>query len=212
MCATSVRPDFAQSLGFRGCKIPLPFGPSEGAEGMRKNIEHLKRVRAVVGADFPIMLDCFMALTVPYTIELAHRIFAEVPGGVTWIEEAFAPHALESMAEVREKVGHLVQFSGGEHEYTLHAFKQLLDRKCVDVLQPDVTIAGGVTEMRRIIALARTYDVPIVLHAASSYSLHLQFGACFEHWHKGPPPTAARKKHQLTKRSPLITHTASQPL
>ncbi len=144
---------------------------------MLKNLEHLKRLRAVLGVDFPLMLDCFMALTVPYALELARRISAEVPGGVLWIEEPFPPHALEAMAEVREKVGHLVQFAGGEHEYTLAGFRQLLQRKCVDVLQLDVTTAGGVTEARRVIALARAFDVPVVLHAASCYSLHVQFGA-----------------------------------
>jgi L-rhamnonate dehydratase len=143
---------------------------------MRKNIEHLKRVRAVVGSDFPIALDCFMALTVPYAMELAQRCAREVPGGVLWLEEPFAPGCTESMAEVKAKVGHLVQLASGEHEHSLKAFHRLLEGKCVDIVQPDVTKAGGISEVRRIIALARTHDVPVVLHAASSFAFHVQFG------------------------------------
>ena len=175
LTATSPRPDFAQSMGFRGCKIPLPYGPCDGAEGMRRNIEHLKRVRSVVGPEFPLILDCFMSLTVPYAVELVRRIASDVRGGVAWLEEPFLPHAYESFAELREKVGHLIQLCSGEHEYSLHGFKQLLERKCVDIIQPDVARVGGITETRRIIALARAADIPVCVHGGGNYSLHVQF-------------------------------------
>ena len=54
---------------------------------MRMNIERIKAVRASVGPDFPLMIDCYMSLTVPYTVELARRIDREVPSGVKWLEE-----------------------------------------------------------------------------------------------------------------------------
>ena len=70
-------------MGFKGAKVPLPYGPGDGDEGMRANIERLRKVRESVGKDFSLAVDCYMSLTVPYTIELARRIEKEVPGGVS---------------------------------------------------------------------------------------------------------------------------------
>jgi len=173
--ATTARPDLAKKMGFVQAKIPLPYGPGDGDAGMRKNIERVKEVRAAVGPDFPIAIDCYMSLTVPYTIELARRIDREVPGGVKWIEEHLHPDDYDGMAEVRQKVGHLNLFTAGEHEYTRYGFRQLLERKCVDVLQPDITWCGGLTEARRVCAMAAAYDIPVIPHGSSVYSFHMQY-------------------------------------
>jgi hypothetical protein len=130
-----------------------PYGPADGDEGMRANIEHIKRVRASVGPDFPLMIDCYMALTVPYTIELARRIDREVPGGVKWIEEFLPPDDYDGHKAVYEAVGGTTLLTTGEHEYTRWGYRQLLERKCVDVLQPDISWVGGITEARRVVAL-----------------------------------------------------------
>jgi L-rhamnonate dehydratase len=174
MYATSTRPDLSKAMGFKGGKIPLPYGPADGDEGMRKNIEHIKRVRASVGEDFPLMVDCYMALTVPYTVELARRIDREVPGGVKWIEEFLPPDQYDGYAEVRQKVTTTL-LTTGEHEYTRWGYRLLLEKKAVDVLQPDITWVGGLTEARRIVALAASYDIPVIPHGSSVYSYHMQF-------------------------------------
>jgi L-rhamnonate dehydratase len=51
----------------------------------------------------------------------------------------------------------------------------LLDNDCADLLQPDVTWCGGLTETRRIVSLASAYDIPIIPHGSSIYSYHLQY-------------------------------------
>ena len=61
----------AKELGFCGAKVPLPYGPSEGDIGLRKNLAFLKETRESLGPDFPLMVDCYMALTVPYTIRVS---------------------------------------------------------------------------------------------------------------------------------------------
>ena len=175
MYATSTRPDLSKGLGFKGGKIPLPYGPADGDAGMKANIEHIKRVREAVGPDFPLMIDCYMALTVSYTIELARRIDREVPHGVKWLEEFLPPDDYEGYSEVRQKVGHLVMLTTGEHEYTRYGYRLLLEKKCADVLQPDITWVGGLTEARRVVALAAAYDTPVIPHGSSVYSYHLQF-------------------------------------
>ena len=83
----------------------------------------------------------------------------------------------EGYSEVKRKVGQYNLFTCGEHEYTRYGFRQLLEKKCCDILQPDITWCGGITEARRIYALASAYDVPCIPHGSSVYSYHLQF-AC----------------------------------
>ncbi len=75
--ATSSRADLAQKMGFVGAKIPCPYGPSAGDEGFRKNVAFFKEAREKVGPDFPLMLDCYMALTVPYAIKVIIHSFVE---------------------------------------------------------------------------------------------------------------------------------------
>jgi len=74
---TGPLPSEAKRMGFWGGKVPLPHGPADGADGMRKNVAFLKQCRESVGEEFPIMVDCYMSLNVPYTIELvnvSHRV------------------------------------------------------------------------------------------------------------------------------------------
>jgi len=168
--ATTARPDLAKKMGFKGAKFPLPYGPADGDEGMRKNIERIAEVRKSVGGDFPIMVDCYMALTVPYTVELIKKTEQY---NVKWFEEFLPPDDYDGYSQVKQKVNSTL-LTTGEHEYTRYGFRQLLERKCVDVLQPDITWVGGITESRRIIALASAYDIPVIPHGSSVFSYHLQ--------------------------------------
>ena len=63
----------------------------------------------------------------------------------------------------------------GEHEYTRYGFRQLLEKRCADIVQPDITWLGGMTEARRVVALASAYDVLVIPHGSSVYSYHLQY-------------------------------------
>lgn len=119
------------------------------------------------------MIDCYMSLTLPYAIELARKC---EPYNVKWIEETLPPDDYEGYSELKKAVKTTL-ITTGEHEYTRYGFRQLLERKCADVLQPDITWCGGMTEARRIVALASAYDIPIIPHGSSIYSYHLQI--CF---------------------------------
>ena len=171
--ATTARPDLAKDMGFHGAKFPLPFGPANGQEGMVKNVELVKKWREAVGPEFPLMIDCWMSLTVPYALELARRC---EPYNVKWIEETLPPDDYEGYAEIKAKSCSTL-WTTGEHEYTRWGFRTLLEKKCCDVLQPDITWCGGITEARRIIALASAYNIPVIPHGSSVYSYHLQI--CF---------------------------------
>eukprot|EP00984_Skeletonema_dohrnii_P010144 scaffold3940_cov101-Skeletonema_dohrnii-CCMP3373.AAC.7 len=171
--ATTSRPDLAQEMGFFGAKFPLPFGPASGEIGMQKNIEMVKKWREAVGPTFPLMIDCYMSLTLPYATELARKC---EPYNVKWIEETLPPDDYDGYSELKKAVKTTL-ITTGEHEYTRYGFKTLLEKKCVDVLQPDITWCGGMTEARRIVALSSAYDIPVIPHGSSIYSYHLQI--CF---------------------------------
>jgi L-rhamnonate dehydratase len=175
MYCTTARPEAAKKLGFVGCKIACPFGPASGPEGMRKNVEFFQQARQKVGEGFPLMLDCYMAMTVPYSIALARRL-AQPDLHFTWMEEFLPPDEYDGYEEVKKAVGNLgLLLTTGEHEYSRFGFKQLIDKKVAHILQPDITWLGGITEARRVMALASANDVLVVPHGSSIYSYHLQF-------------------------------------
>lgn len=86
--STTARPDIAQKLGFVGAKYPCAYGPADGDEGLKKNVEIHKQWRKKVGPDFPLSLDCYMALTVPYATRLARVL---EPHRLKWMEEFLPP-------------------------------------------------------------------------------------------------------------------------
>jgi L-rhamnonate dehydratase len=56
-----------------------------------------------------------------------------------------------------------------------YGFRELIERGCADILQPDITWVGGITEARRVVAMASAHDIMVIPHGSSAYSYHLQF-------------------------------------
>jgi L-rhamnonate dehydratase len=125
-----------------------------------------------VGPDFPLRLDCYMALTVPYAIQLAKAL---APFNLHWIEECLPPDDYDGYAALKGALTGTCLVTTGEHEYTRYGFRELIARKCADILQPDINWVGGLTEARRIVAMAAAYDIPIIPHGSSVFSYHMQY-------------------------------------
>lgn len=157
-----------EKLGFWGAKLPLTWGPSEGAEGFRRNIERARIARETVGDDFPLFYDCWMALDVAYAARLAAEL---EPLGFLWIEEPLLPDDYAGHAELRRRMPSTMMLNTGEHEYTAYGHK-LLCEAGVDVLQPDPNWCGGITELRRIAAVANAHGKRIIPHVGGQYTYH----------------------------------------
>jgi L-rhamnonate dehydratase len=170
--ATTSRPDVARELGFHGAKIPCRYGPADGIEGLKKNVAVMAEARDQVGPDFPLRLDCYMSLTLTYAIDLAKAL---APYNLLWIEECLPPDDYDGYAALKAAVGGLCLVTTGEHEYTRYGFRELIARKCADILQPDINWVGGLTEARRIVAMASAYDIPVIPHGSSVFSYHMQY-------------------------------------
>jgi L-rhamnonate dehydratase len=169
--ATGPRPDVAKELGFIGGKLPLVHGPAEGDEGLRRNVAAAAEMRSRVGEpeEFFLAFDCWMALTVEYTLRLIEAIR---PYRFKWVEEFLPPDDYAGYAEVRRRAPPDLLLTTGEHEWTRWGFRQLIDGRCADVVQPDVNWCGGLTELLKIAAYASAHDVLVIPHGSSVYSYH----------------------------------------
>lgn len=159
--ATSNDVEHLVNFGYKHVKLAMPHGPASGREGMRKNVALVERARQAVGPDGEVMLDCWMAGTERYMVELAEML---EPYRVYWMEECLQPDDYEGFGRLRQQVTS-TRIATGEHEYTRYGFKLLLDYKAADLWQPDMNWCGGLTELRRIAALAAANDIPLVPHA-----------------------------------------------
>lgn len=92
------------------------------------------------------------------------RAFEEL--GIFWLEEPFEPDEYEAYAELADTVD--IRVAAGEQDTTVWGFRELIDRSHVDLVQPDVTRCGGITELLRIAELARARGVETVPHAWKS--------------------------------------------
>jgi L-rhamnonate dehydratase len=163
--------DWFLELGFKAVKLACPYGPVDGLQGLAKNEELIANTRQLVGDSVEIMLDCYMAFDVDYTVRLAERVRRY---GLKWIEEYLIPEDLDGHVAVRERLPWQT-LATGEHMYTPWPFQQLIERRAVDILQPDIFWVGGLTACRRIAEMADTAGLMVILHggANNAYGQHL---------------------------------------
>lgn len=165
---TGPLPAEAKRMGFWGGKVPLPHGPHEGHAGLRKNVEFLKGHREAVGPDFPLMVDCYMSLNVPYTCELVEAV-KQAGVHINWWEECLHPDDFDGQ-KMLKRAHPSIKFTTGEHEYSKYGFRKLIEERSVDIIQPDVMWLGGLTELIKVASHAAAYDIPVVPHGSGPYS------------------------------------------
>jgi L-alanine-DL-glutamate epimerase-like enolase superfamily enzyme len=154
--------------GYTAMKMRFIAGPADGLPGMDRNFELVKVVRDAIGYGIELMADCWTSWSLPYAIKMIRRLERFE---LSWVEEPLPPDDIEGYIRLRKLVE--TPISAGEHEYTLLGFKELITRGAVDVVQPDVTWCGGITEIRKVCALAEAFDVQVIPHASAPPSLHL---------------------------------------
>ena len=162
--------DLAMRSGFQSVKIPIARGLRDGREGMKRTEAELLRFRERIGADRSLMIDVNCQWDVPYTLEMLERLRSLK---LAFVEEPLSPDDVLGYAELCRAAG-TTRIASGEHEYTRHGYRMLLHHKAVDILQPDLTWCGGLTEIRRVAAMASAENLPVVPHrGGSAYALHL---------------------------------------
>ena len=76
------------------------------------------------------------------------------------------PNHIDSMADLRCRTN--IPIAAGENEFQVYGFKELLDKKAIDIAMPDIGRVGGIQETRNICALAQAYGIPVSPHNYSS--------------------------------------------
>jgi D-galactarolactone cycloisomerase len=152
--------------GFHGVKIKVGFD-------LDQDIRIVRAVRQELGKDFIIMTDANQGYSVDVALK-ASDAFAEC--GAFWLEEPLFVEDIEGHAILREKGK--TPIAVGENLHTRYAFENFIVRQAVDFIQPDVARAGGISEIKKITALAAKHKVPVSFHTwgdgvALAASVHL---------------------------------------
>ena len=150
-----------RAQGFTAVK--LGWGPL-GSDADR-DIGLAAAAREAGGPDVEILIDAGLGYVddVARARRAAHGL-EEL--GVSWLEEPFEPDEYEAYAELADTVE--IPVAAGEQDVTRWGFRELIERGHVDIVQPDVTRCGGITEMLRIAELAHSHGVATVPHAWKS--------------------------------------------
>ena len=154
--------------GFKMYKMRFGWGPKDGSEGMKKNIQLVEAVREVIGESADLMLECYMGWNLDYSKRMMPRLMKFNP---RWLEEPVIADDIHGYAELNNM--QMIPIAGGEHEFSLFGFKQLLDAKALSYIQYDTNRVGGITAAQKINALAEAYQIPVVPHAGQMHNYHL---------------------------------------
>ncbi|WP_136068696.1 L-rhamnonate dehydratase [Modicisalibacter radicis] len=154
--------------GFTAMKMRFGYGPRDGPGGMRDNIKSVAAVREVIGEDIDLMADCYMG----WNLDYARRMLPKLePFSLRWLEEPVIADDIDGYAELNRIAP--MPISGGEHEFTVHGFRQLLEKKAISVIQYDTNRVGGISVARKINAMAEAFEIPVIPHAGQMHNYHL---------------------------------------
>ncbi|MCC6854559.1 MAG: mandelate racemase/muconate lactonizing enzyme family protein [Microbacteriaceae bacterium] len=140
------------------------FAPASGgkrvtAAEIREGLRPFREIRAAVGDDIDIMLEGhgYWNLTSAQQIAAAVEEFSPA-----WLEDMIIPNDIDALLELKNST--TTPIVASEMLTTRNQFRPLLERRAADIVMIDPTWAGGITESKKIIALAETYGRPVTMH------------------------------------------------
>lgn len=141
--------------GFRRVKMRLGRGPEYDHAAVRA-------VRQAIGPDCDLMCDGSMRYSLNEARALGEFLASQ---RVFWFEEPFAPEDIDSFAALRGTVG--VPIAAGENEFGYQGFRELVRAGALDIVQPDASRCGGISEVRRVVELAQSAGLGVATHSWS---------------------------------------------
>ena len=147
--------------GYLGIKMKVGLG-------IEKDTEYVTAIRKAIGDEVDLMIDSNHAYTLKEAVQLC---IALKDLNIAWFEEPVSPELYDSYAQLRDKTD--IPIAGGECEYLRHGFLQLFQHRSVDIAQPDICAAGGITEVKKIAAMASTFGIDVIPHSwGTGIALH----------------------------------------
>lgn len=184
---------------FAGAKTPEEFG-MKAAEAVKRGVtamkwdpfgknymnisnaelstalERVDAVRRAVGDKIDLLIEGHGRFDVPTGIKIAKELEQFKP---MFFEEPVPPDNLEALKAVRDKSP--VAISAGERLYGRRDYRNLFELRAADYIQPDISHAGGIMELKKIASVAETYYIPFAPHNPSgpvANAATLQLAAC----------------------------------
>jgi len=161
------------ALGFTACKFD-PFAHTSYnygtdladnlslTEGQKQlALDRLRTVSEALGPGFPIAVETHAMLNGPTAVEMAHRI-ARQGINCMWYEEPAGPEFPDAIAAIKRQIP--LPVCVGERLHSRYMLRPILEKQAADIVMPDITRCGGISEMRKMAALAETYNIPIAPH------------------------------------------------
>jgi L-rhamnonate dehydratase len=178
--ATGNDVDWYKELGFQAFKLACPYGPADGWDGIQRNEAFVAQARETIGDEAELMLDCWMAFDVEYTVRLAEVLR---PYRLKWMEECLIPEDFDAHIALRERLPWQT-LATGEHWYSHVPFQWAIAHQVVDILQPDINWCGGMTTVNRIAAAADAGGISVILHggALTPFGQHFTFATACSPW------------------------------
>jgi len=158
---------------FKSMAVP-PMMPLEGNRPLRYAESCVAAMREAVGPDVDIMVDCHARPSPRMGLRMA-KVLDQY--GLYFFEEPCWPETIDDIARIQDAVA--TPIATGERLISQHAFRELLEKRACSVLQPDITHCGGLSEVRRIAAMAEAYRVSLAPHNPQgpvSTAASLEFG------------------------------------
>jgi galactonate dehydratase len=134
------------------------YPPEDDAEA----VAIVEQIRAAVGPGVEIFIDAHGRFNLPTAVRLANRL---APYRIGWFEEPVPPENADALRQFRDRSP--VPVCVGERLYTRWQFRPVLEQKLADYIMPDIIRTGGISEMKKIAAMAEAFFVPISPHDAT---------------------------------------------
>lgn len=148
--------------GYTAVKIKI------GALSVRDDLERVKAARETIGPEVDLLIDANNAYDTPTAIKVGREL---EKFDVYFFEEPVKPDNLEGSRIVAEALD--VPVASGELEYTVYGFRDLIQEGGIDIIQPDATVLGGITEWIKVASLAKAHYIPISPHWEQEVHMHL---------------------------------------
>ena len=148
--------------GFKAVKMKI------GRLSIKEDVERVKAVREAIGDDIQLMVDANSAFDASTAIRLARKLEEY---DIFWFEEPVPPYDLDGYAKVTK--ASRIPIAAGESEFTRFGFRELITKGGVEIIQPDVSRAGGISECKKITAIASAYNLSYTPHTGASGAVNI---------------------------------------
>jgi D-galactarolactone cycloisomerase len=188
--------------GFRAVKMKVGFG-------LEEDVRNVRAVRQAIGPDRLLAMDANHGYDAGTAIRFARKVEDQ---DVAWFEEPVVPEDLDGYCQIKAAVR--IPIAGGEAEFSRWGFRDLIGRRAVDIVQPDLGGCGGFSEVLRIAGMASAAGLTVYPHVwgtAVALFASLQFAAALP---PNPPAMVVPSEplFELDRTpNPLREHLAQNP-